>query len=196
MGIQRATVIAQLCPGVLQPPSFLISTHCARLALQAQLHMPTNIDPGPYVQMKTSQFPLALRLRKTDTVKHPVQAAVAAAEILPQLPVAVQDHGKAVVAGGVAAEVEAAGHHVYVLPMLVGICIEDVLVPERECPLGIVEADDLVSVSAEGCGPDTIQVQQQHASIEPKLTIVWQAAAVPCKVYQQLYPASHLQCTN
>ncbi len=123
-----------------------------------RLHNTNQVAPGQSVYMNTWQFSLTLGPPKIYTIKHPVQTAVAACGVLPQLPVAVQDHGKAVVTGGVAAEVEIAGHHVYVLPMLVGICIEDVLVPQRECPLGIVEADDLVSVSAEACGPDTIQI--------------------------------------
>ena len=72
-----------------------------------------------------------------------------------------------------------------VLSMLVCICIQDILVPKREGLLGIVEAYDFVSVSAEIRGPDAIQGQQQHASIESKLTMVWQAAAIPCNACAQ-----------
>lgn len=115
--------------------------------------------------------------------EHPVQAAVAAGGILPQLPVAMQDNRKAIITGSVAAEIKVAGHHMDVLSMLVCICIQDILVPKGEGLLGIVEAYDLVSISAETRGPDAIKAQQQHASIEPKLTMVWQAAAVPCNAH-------------
>ena len=117
---------------------------------------------------------------QVDTAEHLVQATVAAVGNLPQLPVAMQNYGKPVIAGGVAAEVEAAGHHMYVLLMVVCICVQHVLVSQRERPLGIVEADDLIPILAEGCGPHTLQAQQQHPSIQTKFPIVWQAAAVPC----------------
>ena len=93
-------------------------------------------------------------------VEHPVQAAVAAGGVLTQLSVAVQDHRKAVITGSITAEVEVAGHHMDVISMLVCICVKDILVPKRECLLGIVEAYDLISVFAEVCGPDAIQTQQ------------------------------------
>lgn len=104
--------------------------------------------------------------------KHSVQAAIAAGGVLSQLPVPMQDHWEAIVAGSVAAEVEAAGHHMNVLLMLVSICIQHILVPQRESPLGIVESDYLIPVSAKLRHPNAVQAQQQHASIQPKFAIV------------------------
>jgi hypothetical protein len=56
--------------------------------------------------------------------------------------------------------------------VLVSIGIKDILVPQRKGPLGIVERDDLIPVSAKFHHPDAVQAQQQHASIQPKFTIV------------------------
>ena len=69
-----------------------------------------------------------------------------------------QDHREAIVAGRVAAEVELAGHHMDVICMLVGIRIQHILVPQRQRPLGIIEADDVITVPAKWRGAYSIQI--------------------------------------
>ena len=94
-----------------------------------------------------------------------------------------QDHREAIIACSVAAKVEVAGHDMYVVLMLVRVCIENILIPQRERPLGIVEAYDPIPVAAERRSPDAIQIQQQHASIQSELTIIRQAATVSCNAF-------------